>query len=153
MNPYDYAKLLLESSFKESQNFWIRNSGFIVFHSALVVFVLDYLNNSPQNNSLQDVPLVIPIVGLLVALVHLQMIRVSAYYNHAWFDTLKDWVNKQKSISNSKDTGVWSHFEQHLRDYDNKLPCPRLHCSKLAIIPIILLIIFWCSIFYTIYFK
>ena len=40
MRDGDYVRLVLESSFKESERFWTRNNGFLVIHGLLIGFFL-----------------------------------------------------------------------------------------------------------------
>ena len=40
MNDTDYTRLLLDSSFKEANLFWVRNSAIAVFQSIVIGFFL-----------------------------------------------------------------------------------------------------------------
>ncbi len=86
MNDDDYTRLLLESSFKESNLFWIWNGAFLVAQS--VLFGL-----AGGRDSEPETALVFSILGIFLAFLHLRVLKISQYYNHTWFDAVRSWVN------------------------------------------------------------
>jgi hypothetical protein len=147
MNATEYARLLLDNSQKEGDRFWTRHNGFSVVEGILVGFVAQSLFRS---DGPQEPILAVAIAGMLVAILHFLVLRVSAHYNRTWFYNLKDWVSKTANAETRSEgqeisLGVWQHFTQHLTQHE-KLPCPKLHSSTIAYFIPILFFVLWIVI-------
>ena len=73
MDDENFAKLLLESSFKESNAFWIRNSVFLLAQSLL-------LGLAVGKDSKPETIIVFAVLGALLALLHCGALKISKHY-------------------------------------------------------------------------
>lgn len=153
MKPDDYTKLLLESSFKESQNVWLRNGAFLTFHSINLGFLASVINKEGDINYLSVFAL--SIVGLIVSVLNLLLIRASQHYNRRWYLTFKDWVERQAIIDKRAITDLnnpWCHLVNHINKHALELPWPKIHSTQVAQLMCAILILFWtCVISVAIY--
>ncbi|OGW57853.1 MAG: hypothetical protein A2Z09_03725 [Nitrospirae bacterium RBG_16_43_8] len=146
MDTKDYASMLLDSSFKEANLFWMRNTAFSLFQSIFIGFTVNaVINKTPTSNS--QLTIVVCIVGILISIVHYLILHLSKKLNMVWFDSLKLWVSERKTSSlniksENDDYHIWNHFENHLKEHGS------IHLKKINIfllvkmIPIIFLL-FW----------
>ena len=102
MNDTEYTRLLLDSSFKEANLFWIRNSAITVFQSVIVGFFLRGMINH------ESIPItlffIICGIGISFGAIHLIIIEYSEKENLKWFRHYKDWVKSQEK------SNVYSHL-------------------------------------------
>ncbi len=105
VNDDDYAKLLLDASFKEAEAFWKRNTVFLVTEGAFAGLYIKEFN--PQSGSL-FLALVAGAVGLVLAAAHFRVLRASQHYNTTWYNGLCNFANAQASQSVAKP--AWSHL-------------------------------------------
>jgi hypothetical protein len=84
MEKLDFARMLLESSFKEANLFWMRNGAFSVFQSILAGSgLLSWFKDSnPKDASLV---IFISIIGILIGIIHFAIICTSEKLNKAWW--------------------------------------------------------------------
>lgn len=93
----DYKKVLLDSSFKEANLFWVRNSAFFVVQALLLGFVLNLIKDIftiPNTSTKPDEYLLLlltllKILGLIISIFHFIVILFSRHYNLIWFNQLK----------------------------------------------------------------
>lgn len=130
MKPEDYAKLLLESSFKESDNMWKRSAAILTFQSVIIGFFANNLGIKPIGSS---TIIILTIVGLISAVFSYLIACVSEHYNLAWFNAFLDYTGKQSQNARlaASEKEVWDHVASHLKTHEENMPFPKWHSSKI----------------------
>lgn len=146
MQEVEYVKLLLDSSFKGSERFWTRNNSFFFVQSIVIGFALNALVKG-INQNIKLFFFIFSFIGMFFALFHFLVLRISAYYNTAWFCSMKNVINKLAEDPNSYNQFIWKHFSNHLCGHEIKLPWPRLHSTRLAYCIPIMFFLMWLVIF------
>jgi len=87
MTTDEYQKVLLDSSFKEANLFWVRNGAFLVCQTLLYGFVVSIL---VKTNYLEykRMLIFIEIAGLVISMLHFIILALSRSYNYIWFNEL-----------------------------------------------------------------
>ncbi|MBI9036146.1 MAG: hypothetical protein JEZ03_16930 [Bacteroidales bacterium] len=88
----NYAKYLLENSFKEASLFWVRNSAFTLFQTLLIGFYLNSQFKSTDNT--ETLFIAVTIVGIFLSLSHIITLKLSRKFNHGWGTSFKNWVSQ-----------------------------------------------------------
>ena len=138
----DYAKLLIENSFKEGNLFWVRHGGYMLAQALLLGLVVG------QKLSLV---LIFSLVGSLFALLHWRVLVVSSHYNETWFEAFRDWVRQRhkstdQESSNDQSSESWSHLENKLDIHEDEIPKPGIHATKLSYFIPFLFILGWVGL-------
>lgn len=128
MTAADYAKILLDSSFKESATTWARTGALLTFNSVLFGFYVNYVKDNFDNAG-KPPALGFAAFGVLAAILNIFLVRISVHYNVAWYDSFKCWALKQSKLSSS--TSAWRDLENHITRHDT-LPGPGFHASDIA---------------------
>jgi hypothetical protein len=145
MKKDDYIKLLLESSFKEANLFWVRNSAFFVVQALLLGFVINIvfkdlsIMSSQQENKFYTIVLLLKIIGLIIALFHIIVIAYSRHYNLIWFNKLKNvTATTQKYEEDDIDKDLYNVLDK----YDS-VCVPKVNVITFTTLIPILFLIFW----------
>lgn len=91
MTAADYAKILLDSSFKESATTWTRTGLLLTFNSVLFGFYVNYIKDDLSNAGKLPA-LGFFVIGLIAAILNIFLVRISVHYNVAWYDSFKLWA-------------------------------------------------------------
>ena len=147
MDDENFAKLLLESSFKESNAFWIRNSVFLLAQSWL-------LGLAVGKDSEPETIIVFAGFGILLALLHWGALKISKYYNDTWFKAFRSWVDckappesTDEESPSDESSNSWSHLRSTLTKHEN-LPFPFMHATCLMYFLPVLFIAAWLFLSY-----
>lgn len=144
MKSEDYGKLLIESSFKESDNIWKRSTAFLAFQSVVLGFLANNIGSKPIASASI---IILSFVGLIAAVFTFLVARVSEYYNAAWYEASRSWAASSAAREGgTENTEVWKHFAQHLESHDANMPSPKWHSTHMLKIFCIVLALIWAFI-------
>jgi hypothetical protein len=141
----DYIKLLLDSSFKEANLFWVRNSAFFVVQALLLGFVINIIfkdittMTSQQRDNFYLILYILKIFGLLISLFHIIVIAYSRHYNLIWFNKLKNLLATNTKYEEGD-------INKDLYNVLNKYDCicmPRVNVITFTLLIPIIFIILW----------
>jgi hypothetical protein len=145
MSNDDYIKILLDSSLKESNLLWLRNSAFLVVQALLLGFVInamssDYSKLLPQQlNSIIMIFALVKILGIIVSVFHFAVILYSRYYNLLWFNAAKKQAATSFSFSNNE---IDHNLYGLLQRYDFKY-LPKINAVTFTLVVPVLFVVFW----------
>ncbi len=113
MTNEDCAKLLLESSFKEANLFWVRNSAIAVIQTLLFGFYVTLISEeSPGISDMMNT--LICTLGIVLSFVHIIILILSQHYNMTWFGTYKQFVEEKLAESSESNYKYLYHAVDNL---------------------------------------
>ncbi len=176
MDEEDYLKLLLNNSFQESERFWSRNSAFLVIQGLLIGFFV-YSSEKILEYPYSALFLIVSIAGIIISVCHFFSLRISEWYNFAWFKGFNTYALALEQHHN--DDFTWKHLNAVIRYHEgenteneipnkfpdeisekqnaekdlkksftqNKFPRPYIHATKIAIFVSLLFLGVWVVFF------
>jgi len=150
MTPSELIHLLLDSSFRTAERFYVRHTAFSVIQAILFGFVVHTIGSGIVESG-RIMIIVVSIFGIVFSVLHLQIQRVSEYYNRSWFTSLLEFVGEEVSRSKpgKRKTITLTHLARSLEPhaYATKLPhWPHWHATTIfKIIPIIFMAL-WITV-------
>jgi hypothetical protein len=82
MKDEECAKMLIESSFKESNLFWVRNSAIAVIQTIVFGFYVSLISEESKNLS-DSLNYMICSLGIILTIIHFIILVLSQRYNMA----------------------------------------------------------------------
>ena len=137
------AQMLIDNSFKEGSLYWNRNNVFMVAQTVLFGFTLNILTK----DNLADFKISVflfEVVGILIAILHIYVLKISKEYQNCWLTTFWSFVEQQKE----KDGGNWDILENVGKLYKN---VPKKSTSLALLVAYLFLIIWIITFLITIY--
>lgn len=141
MNDYDCARMLLESSFKEGTHYWNRNSIFMLVQTVLLGFVFHAITNENFDVKFNALIIIIEIAGIFIAILHINILKISKDYQEYWLEPFRTMVKKNKETN-----GNWKRIHR----INEKLKKSRQSTHLALIVSIIFLFLWFFIIVFTI---
>ena len=136
MTNHETFCILLDSSFKTASSYYSRMTPFFAIQGILIGFVFIHKD--------VNTPILVCIIGLIIALFHMYTHFISRHYNMTYFRAAKQWAEKceNKSLS-QEERKKWEYIHETLKIQHYKRGILILNAPDAFLVLIVLSVIFW----------